>query len=86
MEKNPVTILIRGTGIDRNGWSVEFSPHGESDVEPFSKLGRCLDGVDGAGCHFDPGFFERQSARCEVNQLVTTVRSPVASIEQHGCP
>ena len=45
-----------------------------------------LERVHGS-CHdLDPKLDQWTAVCCEVNQLLTAIRSPIASVEQHGCP
>lgn len=42
--------------------------------------------IDRASSDFDADFLEGETMSCEVNQLLTAIWSPIASVEQDGRP
>lgn len=86
MQKGPIAALHKRTSClgDRSG--VDFGEHREPDAQPFFEFGCLLDGVNRGGNHLDTSVDKWASVYCEVNQLLTTVRSPVSSEKLHDRP
>ncbi len=86
MQEDVVALLVGGAGVGRNGRGIELAPHRETNIKALSKLGHGLDRVDGTADDFDADVLEWQAVCCEVNQLLTAIWSPIASVEKHRCP
>lgn len=87
MEELPVTTVIGRAGLLGDYSGIEFRHHlHEGEPQTFGQRRRPVDPVDRGSHNVDAQLLEQGGVRLEVNQLLTTVRSPVAAVEQHDAP
>ncbi|KAG1648789.1 Estradiol 17-beta-dehydrogenase 1 [Nymphon striatum] len=86
MEEGAVAALHERSSCFGDGASIDFGIHGEADVQASLEVSGLLDRVDRCGDDLDVGIDEWTGVNCEVNQLLTAVRSPMSPIELHDRP
>jgi len=82
-----VTSLVGRAGGGGDGGTIDLSDHLHvPKSHPIEEVHRRFDAVDGSGNNSDTSVGEQEGVRVEVNQLLTAVRSPMTSVEQHRAP
>ena len=87
VKERVISRLGGSTGCCDNGLHINVAHgFGVSEAHPGEQLRGGLDAVDGDGNHTNLGLTKNQGIGVEVNQLLTTIWSPVASVEKHSGP
>jgi len=86
VQHGAITVLHVGAGGFGNRERIDFGEHWEANSQAVLQCRHIVDWVDRGRYNFDARLDERASVYCEVNQLLTTVRSPIPSVELHNTP